>query len=255
VALAALVSALVVAFVQSHDKPAAAKALPPGAFVSIRPVLTAVQADALTKRLNAVGVHVNVTTQPASPAFVGTWISEGASADVPASLTRDISRQAEGYTAAIRIPAHFAGRITLESGVPPKPGQKIEVAGLRNALAPGMTLGCHSLSGSAPVDAIHVFGELGYTVDAWTTRDPAGAATNPSAALTAAQVARQPHLRVAQVFVHDWVGTDLTAVRPGLAHHLIVKLADERTPSYIPQLWTGYAFALRTTTPPALAGC
>ena len=253
VALLALLSALVVAFVQSHGKPAA-RTLPAGAVVAPQPVTTPAASVLLTKHLSAVGVPITVTTQPASPAFVGTWISEGATGHVPAPLFSSVQRQAEGYTATLRIPAHFTGRITLEVGVTPGPGQKIEVAGLRNALAPGMPLGCHSLSGASPADASHVLSELGYTVDAWTTRDPAGAAST-SGALSLAQAARQPHLRVAEVFVHDWTGSDLTATRPGVQRHLIVKLADDRKPTYIPQLWTGYSAGLRTTTAPALAGC
>jgi hypothetical protein len=253
IALVALVSALVVAAVESHGK-STAKTLPPGAVVTLRPVTTPAAAALLTKHLAAVGVPITVTTQPASPAMVGTWISEGATGDVPTPLFSNVQRQAEGYTATLRIPAHFTGRITLEVGVAPGPGQKIEVAGLRNALAPGMPLGCHSLSGAAPADASHVLSELGFTVDVWTTRDPTAASSAPGA-LTLAQATRLPHLRVAQAYVHDWTGSDLTATRPGIQHHLIVKLADDLLPTYIPQLWTGYSAGLRTTTPPALAGC
>lgn len=250
VAFVALLSALVIGFVDAHGKSAKSPTLPAGAMVAIQPVTTAAAAQRLTQRLNSAGVHVRVTTQPATPALVGTWISEGATPAVPPALVKSVAQQAEGYSSVIRIPAHFKGQITLEVGVPPRPGQKIEVAGLRNALAPGMPLGCRSLSGAAPADAIRVFSELGYTVDAWSTRDSA-----TSGVLTATQIMGDSHLRVAQVFVHDWSGTDLTAVRAGQQRHLIVKLVDDRSPSYLTQLWTGFAPALRTANPPALAGC
>ena len=250
VALVALVSALVVSFVEAHGKSAKSPTLPAGATVTIQPVTTAAAAQRFTQRLNSAGVHVQITTQPATPALVGTWISEGATPAVPIALVKSVDQQAQGYTSVIRIPAHFQGRITLEVGVPPMPGQKIEVAGLRNALAPGMPLGCRSLSDAAPADAIRVFSELGYTVDAWSSRDSA-----TSGVLTATQIMRDSHLHVAQVFVHDWSGNDLTAVRTGQQHHLIVKLLDDRSPSYLTQLWTGFAPALRTANPPALAGC
>lgn len=250
VALLALVSALVVGLVESHGKTAKPRALPAGAVVYVRPVTTAAAAAATTRRLNSLGVHINVTTQPATPSLVGTWLGEGGTGDVPTPLVNDVVRQAQGYTATLRIPAHFTGRITLEVGVPPAPGQKIDVGGLRNALAPGMPLACHSLSGATPADAIRVVAQLGYSIDAWTTRDSA-----TSGLLTPAQIESRPHLRVTEAFVHDWTGNDLSAVQPGAEHHLVVKLADERSPTYIAQLWTGYSAGLRKPEPPALTGC
>ena len=221
--------------------------------VSIHIVSTEASADEMTRQLQAKGLHIKITTDAASPALVGTWLYDGATDQVPQSVEQFISKQMEGYAATLEVPAIFPGTLTLGVGVSPRAGERINVAGLRNALAPGGPLACHSLSGAKPADAAKTLAALGYTIDFWTTREPiypANATTQQSGVVPSPPA----DTRVTQVWVHDWRGRRWDDVDATREHNVIVQVQSPTAPSFPYTVWQGFAPTLRTGNP-ATAGC
>jgi hypothetical protein len=225
----------------------------PDGVVAIHIVNTQASADEMTRQLRAKGLHIKVATMTASPSLVGTWLYNGATADVPASVQASVTNQRQGYAATIEVPASFPGTLTLGVGITPRPGQKVDVAGLRNALAPGGPLACRGLSGASPATAAKTLASLGYTIDYWTTKMPIFPANAP-ASRSGVVTEPPPGSRVTQVWVHDWSGQDITNTDLTREHHVIVQILPPDAPQYPFDVWLGFAPSLRTGDP-ATAGC
>jgi hypothetical protein len=224
----------------------------PHGVVAIHIVSTKASAEQMTRQLRSKGLHIRIATEPASPALVGTWIGVGADGRVPMSVVDEVGNQTEGYAATLEVPVSFPGTLVLDVGVPPRPGQQINVAGLRNALAPGGPLACNGLSGAKPANAAKTLTALGYSIDYWTTRQPQLPGRTPAQS----GVVHTPPAgsRVTQVWVHDWVGDHWTDVDPSRERHVIVQVQSPTAATYPYTVWQGFAPSLRTGSP-ASAGC
>jgi hypothetical protein len=171
VTVAAVASAVAAAVVLVGTTPASIKgatafAIEPAAngFVAVKVVSTDASARQMTAQLHAAGLNVNVGTEPASPQLVGTWVGASFSANVPAALAKSIASQTDGYAATLDIPKGMTGKVTLYVGVATPSGQQPQVAGLRNALAPGGRLACPQLSGTDPASAKATLAAKGFVV-------------------------------------------------------------------------------------------
>jgi hypothetical protein len=205
----------------------------------------------MTRQLQAKGLNIKIATMAASPALVGTWVGVGSDGTLPMSVADKVNL--DGYGATLEVPASFRGLLILSVGVPPKPGEPINVAGLRNALAPGGPLACHGLSGAKPEDAEKTLTSLGYTIDYWTTRLPtfrAGVTPEQDGVIAVPP----PGTRVTQVWVHDWIGTRWDNVDPTREHNVVVQVQAPSAATYSYTIWQGFASSLRTGDP-ATAGC
>ena len=140
--------------------------------VAVHIVDTTVEADAMTEQLHEQGLNVTVDTYPASPQYVGTWLSVSFSDDVPDALQDAVIAQVpNGYTATVDLPTSFTGDIRFGIGRATKTGELPQVFGQRNALAPGARLGCLDATGGVPQDVQKKVEALGYTVS-WSDGDP-----------------------------------------------------------------------------------
>jgi hypothetical protein len=223
----------------------------PHGVVAIHIVNTQASADEMTRQLQAKGLNIKIATMAATPALVGTWVAVGSDGTLPDSVAEKVNL--DGYAATLDVPASFPGLLILDVGVAPKPGQPINVAGLRNALAPGGPLACHGLSGAKPEDAEKILASLGYTIDQWTTRQPTfrpGVTPEQSGVVAVPP----PGTRVTQVWVHDWIGTRWDDIDPSREHNVVVQVQAPKAATYTYAIWQGFASSLRTGNP-ATAGC
>lgn len=218
----------------------------PKGVVAVHVVSTQASADQMTRQLQAKGLNVQVATVPVSPALVGTWVAVGADGDYSQARMDDLIRQTEGYATTLEIPANMPGEIQLTVGRAPNRGEAIAVGGLRNALAPGGPLACQALSGANPSVAARQLRSLGYTIDFWTTKQPLVHPAGTPASVTGVVAEPAFGSKVTQVWVHDWVGNELTNVRPGYEHHVVVQVQDPRSSTYEYEVWQGF--------PPSMQG-
>ena len=203
----------------------------PGGTVAIKVVNSTATAKQMTAQLHKQGLNITVTAAPSTPQLVGTWVYASFTADVPSTLASSIAAQEHGYASTIDISASFAGRITLGVGRATLPGETAQVAGLRNALAPGGLLFCDRLAGADPQVAATKLAASGYTVR-W--------ATNP---VTTATITTPPAgSKVTEAFIGG-VNVEQPVAR---AHDVTLILDTPTDRRYLPQLWTGFAPSQQT---------
>lgn len=203
----------------------------PSGAVAIRVVSTAASAEQMTRQLHDRGINVRIVAQTATPPLVGTWIGWGASEDPSAELTSTLSSQMQGYRSTIELPAGFDGKITLDVGVPAQPGEKPNVGGLRNALAPGGVLACQQLAGADPQTAERTLQRLGFHLDYWTEREWRGTPLPQPPAGT----------KVVKALIHDTDLQDWTNVLPGGERNVILLVAAPDDAAYPRLMREGYA--------------
>lgn len=209
----------------------------PGDTIAIKVVNTEASAAQMTRQLRDQGVNVTVDTVTTTPQLVGTWISAGFSADVPESLSQSIASQMHGYVATIELPAVFPGTINLDVGRPTPAGEEPNVAGMRNALAPGGRLFCDRLSGVRPSIAEQRLTAQGYTVH-WV---------DGTRSLYSQTVSAPPAgTRVSAAFIFDFDRTDLTRAIAD-PHDVNVTVISPQDRRFLPQLWLGFAPSQQTT--------
>jgi len=204
----------------------------PGGTVAIHVVDDEATAAQMTRQLHAQGLNITIESVPTTPQLVGTWVWSSGSADAPRSLLDSIADQTHGYVATIEVPATFPGSITLGVGRATRPGETPQVAGARNALAPGGLLFCDRLSGADPSVAARTLAAAGYTVH-WAD----GVVSRPVDAPPAGA-------RVTQAFVFDF---DPKNVERPIAdpHDVTVVVAQPSQSRYLPELWTGFSLSQR----------
>jgi hypothetical protein len=204
--------------------------LPEGA-VAIKVVNNTATAKQMTAQLHKQGLSITITTVPSTPQLVGTWVYASFTAAVPSTLASSIAAQEHGYVSTIDISASFPGRITLGVGRATRPGETVQVAGLRNALAPGGLLFCDRLSGVDPQIAATKLAAAGYAVH-W--------AANPVTTTTITTPAAGS--KVTEAFIG---GADVE--QPVASAHDVTLILDTPTDRrYLPQLWTGFAPSQQT---------
>jgi hypothetical protein len=203
--------------------------------VSIRVVSTAASAKQMTDQLHAKGLDIFVTTVPATPQLVGTWVSMSTSQDFSPALAKDLVSQALSHSVTLDVPAHFTGSLGLSLAVAPSSGEQPEVAGLRNALAPGAPLACSGLSGTGPDHAAAVLERRGYTVLGFTTGVGLPGSTTPD-------LTKPPRgTKVTAVFIEDMSPTDSTQVLTSRDHDVAIQIASPADASYPILLHAGFA--------------
>lgn len=249
-AFAALVTAGVVGLQVLESDPALGAAAfavtpQPTGTVAVRIVSTEATAAQMTHQLHAAGLsNVTITTVPASPSLVGTWISEGG--DGAAAL----EHQVDGYTATVQIPASLRGPVTLTVGRAPEPGETINALGFRNQAAPGGPLGCRQLQGASVADAAAKITALGYTIDYWYSPDR----HHP----LASQPAPDSDVRVVGVYNDDIDIRGRWRLIPGREHTVTVQVAPVGSPLFNDgpnaAVWAGFPPSLAHGDP-ATAGC
>jgi hypothetical protein len=213
----------------------------PSGTVAVQIVSTQASAEQMTRQLHAAGLkNVSVETISASPALVGIWASPGGEG------AQAVSDQLAGYTATVEIPRSLSEPLTLTVGRAPKPGERINLSGFRNQLAPGGPLACLGVPGAKPADAVQRLVAAGYTIDFWYTSNreqslPATTAVNDT-------------LRVVGVYNDDLDLHDHWRLIPGREHSVSVQVAPANSSLYDETIWTGFAPSLRTGDP-ATAGC
>jgi hypothetical protein len=165
-AATAAVAVLAVAMSGSPPAPAAFAFEPISSeTVAVRIINTTVDAAAMTAQLHEQGLNASIEALPASPQLVGTWLTYSLSAGFSPSVDAAIRAQfVNGYLSSILLPTRFQGRVSFGIGVPPAPGQKIQVLGIPNALAPGGRLGCLHATGGDPGTVRAAAQSWGYTV-------------------------------------------------------------------------------------------
>lgn len=209
----------------------------PGDTVSIKVVNTKANADQMTRQLRAQGVNVSIQTLTATPQLVGTWVGAEFTPEVPSSVSDSIAQQEHGYVATLELPAVFPGAITLTVGVPRPAGETPNVAGMRNALAPGGLLFCDRLSGVRPSVAQQRLTAQGYTVH-WV---------DGTRSLYSQTVSAPPAgTRVSAAFIFDFDRTDLTRAIAD-PHDVNVTVISPQDRRFLPQLWLGFAPSQQTT--------
>lgn len=135
----------------------------PGDTVTVRIVDPGVPASEMTEQLRRAGLDISVSTLPASPQLVGTWLPDGFFTQLPTGTVEPVVDQLEGYVRTLEIPATVRGPMRLAVAVAPRGSQEAQALGRRNVLAPGGLLACRGLSGAVPETAAEQLRALGYT--------------------------------------------------------------------------------------------
>lgn len=215
----------------------------PGDIVAIEVVNSDATAEQMTRQLHAQGLSVTVHAVPTNPQLVGTWVYESFSGDVPEAIRTSIAEQArDGYRNTVEIPASFPGTITLAVGRPMRAGETPQVAGVRNALAPGGLLFCTRLSGADPDAAAAHLRADGYTVH-WSDGSPLRTIAAPPAGT-----------RVTQAFIFDIDQKDVE-LPVGDPRDVTLVVVDPADSAFAKQLWTGYSASQHATGTADYSGC
>lgn len=194
----------------------------------VKVVDSQVSADAMNAQLREAGIAITVRTVPASPQLVGRWLEVGADAQVPGALADDVADQALNKTAALVVPRSFPGQLTLMVGRAAQDGEKLQVLGTPNALAPGGLLACLHLSGADPATAAPALAAAG-----WKVQWAAGGARHAIASPT-------PGQKVVQAYVYDEPQLAPRGFVPG-AKAVQVVLASPQDEHYATLVHTGFS--------------
>jgi hypothetical protein len=203
--------------------------------VNIRVISTAATATQMTQQLQRRGLHVTVTTLPASPQLVGRWLAVGGSSALPQGIEGQVARQALGKVVELSIPRSFPGDMTLTVGRAPGAGEQPQVFGTPNALAPGGKLACKGLRGASPGRASRELSADGYRIR-WAAQQggPRLAAPPPGTA-------------VASAYVNDFKPSNVeqAVTEP---HRVTVVVGKPGTPTFRREVSDGFPLDARTPT-------
>jgi len=219
-----------VAFAVTHER---------DGVTAVRIVSTEADAAQMTRQLNSQGLGVTVRTEPSNDQLVGVWShAEGEGAEA-------LTDQLAGYGSTLELPNNLAGPLVLFVGRAPKPGESIQIAGIRNQLAPGGRFACVGLPNATPDAALQTLRGRGYDVSRWYEQ-PGSSVTRAAASARGAVVVG--------VYLDNHDPKDWTVMIPSKARDVAVQVAVPSSAAYQATIWTGFAPSLRHGDPRA-AGC
>lgn len=196
-------------------------------------------AQQMTRQLHAQGLDISITTLASNAQVAGEWLTYSSDGKDPVD-DAVVEAQMQGQPHQIEIPPGLL-RHPIDFGVArlARPGEKIAVAGLRNALRPAGPLFCLRLAGADPAVAEQRLTAAGYRVHFDARAGDWRTAT-----------ASPPTGRVVQAYLWDPVmGIS------GTVKDVYVSVLEPTSTRYAGSVWQGWPKAQQTSGVPDYSSC